>query len=428
MSKIGLSHKCLLFLRFFAIIVGCLLFLWLGFSLFGRQMVDSVYEGKNLGFLNRIVEGQASHDVGYYHDLLKNLLIKITLWGLLLCIFVFIVYLISLSKAAIALCFGLFLTIALILCSEGSLYLLKIGEKPIQTEFPPNYNHRDQSGILLPNQGKHNVSMHIKKTKEEVYNVVYSVDKYRRRIVPVENEENRDKFIMFIGCSYTFGEGVENNQTFAYEVGKNATEYTPYNYAMHGAGPFDNLARLEGIDYENEIKEKNGLLIYMYIDPHVIRTIGGGHAMNWKINDPYYEVNKDGELVRHGTFIEARPFLTRFYYILGKSRILRVLNIWFPLKITSKHIEVTAKTIEAMRDRFKLQYPDSEFYVLFYPDVLYVDEIIGELQERDIQYLDFSHLYDSKDPKYSIRKEDEHPSPLAHMTLGKKIVEELQLQ
>ena len=270
--------------------------------------------------------------------------------------------------------------------------------------------------------------MYLKRTNEEGYNVTYSIDEFHRRIVPVNNKEQRDKFVMFIGCSYTFGEGVEDNQTFTYEVGKNATEYTPYNYAVHGHGPFDNLARLEGIDYENEIKEKQGLLIYMYIDPHVIRTIGGGFSMSWKTDDPYYKDNRDGKLVRHGSFKEGRPFLTPLYYMLSKSRLLKTFKIWFPMRISSKHIDLTVKTIEAMQDRFNSQYPDSKFYVVIYPGNHYANSIIETLREKGIRYLDYSNLFDIKNPEYSIRKEDEHPSVLAHRILGKKIVEDLQLK
>ena len=149
MSKSRFNPKLRLTIRVVALILGCLALGWLGFSVFGYQMVESVYEGRSFGFLNRVVEGQTTHDVNYYYTLLKNLLGNITLCGIALCIFALIVYLISLSKEAIALCFGTFLTLMLILCAEGTLTLLKIGEKAIKVEKPSNYHHRAMTRVFI---------------------------------------------------------------------------------------------------------------------------------------------------------------------------------------------------------------------------------------------------------------------------------------
>ena len=334
----------------------------------------------------------------------------------------------NIIKNMSAVAFGLVLCLVIVLLIEGMLAVFHVGEKPAKVIYPKGYHHRDKFGIVRAKAGEQIVSMHIKQTNKIVYSIKYSIDEYSRRITPVDNVGKRNKFAMFIGCSFTFGEGVENNQTLAYYVGENTKQYTPYNYGMHGHGPFDNLARLQSIDYQNEIKEKKGVLIYTFLEPHISRTIGDSTAMQWKIRDIYYKKDKSGELVRKGTFLSQQPFHSSLYFILGKSRILRMLGITFPLKFSQKDISLTADVIEAMKKTFLSHYPQSRFYVLIYPGSLYVKEILEELNQRKIDYLDYTHLFDIHDPKYYLCKEDQHPSAFAYEVLAKKLIQDIWLK
>ena len=221
---------------------------------------------------------------------------------------------------------------------------------------------------------------------------------------------------------------MEDDQTLPAQVGQNTVSYVPYNYAMHGHGPFDSLASIENINYEQEIKEKDGILIYVFIEPHIARAIGSMKTMSWKADDVYYEQTKEGKLLRKGTFRKQRRFLTPLYIFLNKSRILKALRIDFPLKFNASHFSLTADVIKAMKEKFQLQYPHGEFYLMIFPGSLYSKEMIEEFKKRKIDYLDYTHLYPADDPRYVIAPQDEHPSPLGFQFIAKKLISDLGLK
>lgn len=44
----------------------CLVTGWILYALFGHQLIEAMYEGRSIGFLNRIIEGRAEHPVEFY--------------------------------------------------------------------------------------------------------------------------------------------------------------------------------------------------------------------------------------------------------------------------------------------------------------------------------------------------------------------------
>jgi len=120
-----------------------------------------------------------------------------------------------------------------------------------------------------------------------IYQAIYSIDRFSRRITPVKNKA--DKFLLFFGGSFTFGEGVNDNETLPYYVVKEANQYQPYNYGFHGYGPQEMLAKLESKNFASELTQKQGHLIYSFIDPHVERAAGSMYVYNgWGKDMPYF--------------------------------------------------------------------------------------------------------------------------------------------
>jgi len=48
---------------------------------------------------------------------------------------------------------------------------------------------------------------------EIIYNANYTTDKLSRRLTPVDSPDQRDKFAVFFGCSFTFGDGLNDEET-----------------------------------------------------------------------------------------------------------------------------------------------------------------------------------------------------------------------
>lgn len=260
-----------------------------------------------------------------------------------------------------------------------------------------------------------------------VYNIIYTVDEYSRRITPETTFADKDKFILFFGGSFTVGEGVENNETLPYYISQLAGKYRAYNYGFHGYGPQQMLAHLQKSNFPAEIKENDGILIYTFIDPHISRAIGAMSVYTtWGKDMPYYTFEANKNLVRYGSFSTGRPFLSTVYSILGGSQTVKYFGFDFP-QINESHIELTAAIIEESRNNFKDKFGGEEFYVVFYPTISYnySKRLIPYLEKAGIKYLDYSAL-PWKGPEFQLEG-DPHPNPNAYRSLAELITKDLKL-
>ena len=273
-----------------------------------------------------------------------------------------------------------------------------------------------------------------------IYSIKYSTDANSLRITPVDSTKPRTKYAQFYGCSMTFGEGVQSNETLPYYFGKFDSAYRPYNFAYSGYGPHQMLARLEtdltkkiaamdiapmDIAPMDIVKESTGIAFYIYINDHVNRAIGtmtnygynGGNA-------PYF--HEDGSELKHdGLFRDARRIRNWFYERMLKSNILKLFEIGYPFKITEDDYELTAEIMaQASRD-YKKQFGNDNFYVIIYPTTIDSSLIINLLRQKGVKVLDYSKLFNPTDKKYAIPY-DEHPTALANEVLIKELVKDIK--
>lgn len=74
-------------------------------------------------------------------------------------------------------------------------------------------------------------------TKEEIYNVSYTVNKYGYR--ETKSHPRANKFAVFLGDSFTFGIGVNDSETMLASFAKAAPEFHAYNFSFGGYGLHD---------------------------------------------------------------------------------------------------------------------------------------------------------------------------------------------
>lgn len=261
-----------------------------------------------------------------------------------------------------------------------------------------------------------------------IYSVHYSTDEFSRRITPMENKEDRDRFIIFFGCSFTFGEGLEDNQTLPFFTGELLPCYEPYNYGYSGYGPQNMLVRLREPNFPSQIKQRKGVMIYS--PAHVSRAIGSYKvSTNWGRNLPFFYIDKDGLLRRDGDFQTGRTLRSLLYS--GMSRI-RLLDIFLsrydiPHTFSDNDIRLTAKIIEESFKLFNSYFPDSRTYFMLLPGVDDSDQAVAQLlRKAGFQVLDFSSRQEFKIKGFVI-KHDGHPTALWNENLARLIVKELRL-
>jgi hypothetical protein len=262
---------------------------------------------------------------------------------------------------------------------------------------------------------------------ESVYDVQYSIDALGRRVTPGADAGARSTFLLFFGCSVTFGEGVDDTETLPHFVAERAPRVRPYNYAFHGYGPQQLLARLETQDLRTEVAEPDGSLVYLFIDAHVNRAIGSMVVYTgWADKAPYYRADPDGAPVRDGTLTTGRPATSILYSILGRSQLLKRAHLDVPLIITERHIDLTARILAASARRFRQQFGKGRFVVVIFPGSTHAVRLGRALDRHGVEFLDYSAVLDAADPAYAIPG-DWHPSPRAHRRLAEQLVTDLGL-
>ena len=265
---------------------------------------------------------------------------------------------------------------------------------------------------------------------KRIYRAQYSIDDHGRRAVPVAAAERRENFVLFFGCSFTYGEGLNDDETLPSFVGRLAPDYRPYNYAVGGYGPQHMLARLESGRIEAEVTERTGKLVYVFIDDHVKRAMNTMRT-DWVHHSPYYVADPSGRAVRQGNFNSARPYLYALYHdVLPHSQILRFLNmVDFPLTVSDADIELTAKIIEASAKQFFDRFGSKEFYVLLHPvgSSLYGSPLKKYLEKSAIKYIDYSGKLPWAADYYLDPVYDLHPNAVGNRLLAAKLVGDLGL-
>lgn len=333
---------------------------------------------------------------------------------------------------------GLFFTALLLYGAERVFYRLNHPAAQSQQPLPPPATHagsytRDffHPSALLGYKPRPDAQVDSIKKQGDVliYDVIYSIDAYSRRITPADNLEQRDQFILFFGDSFVFGEGVNDAETLPFYVSQMAPHYKVYNYGFTGYGPQAMLAKLQSDDLAHEVAETQGLAIYVFIDAHVERAIGSMYVHNtWGDQMPYYTLNWQGELVRQGNFTTGRPLLSGLFWLLDQSEIAKYYRVNIPAKLTSSHYGHTARIIAEARDTFRAKYNQDDFYVVIYSDEGdYFEDMLPYFEQYGLVILNYDEKMKLSSDEGLSFAGDGHPTGKAHRIVAGWIVADLGL-
>jgi hypothetical protein len=257
-----------------------------------------------------------------------------------------------------------------------------------------------------------------------VFNVVYTTDRYGRRASPVGTPGKRDRHALFFGCSFTFGEGVEDTATLPSQFGRFAPAYVPYNYGLCGYGPQQTFEKLLDPALSGEVPERDGIAVFTYLVGHEDRAIGRMRVVTeWGSSMPMWRLD-DGRLVREGLFSAAHPLLFDLYRFASRSETLSYFNVDFPLRITSSHYELVASILAAAAKVYEYRFHSDRFYVLIYPTTPKEIRMVAMLKKKGVRVLDYSRLFDPTTPGLSIEG-DGHPTPAAYARVAEQLARDV---
>jgi len=324
--------------------------------------------------------------------------------------------------------------IAILLLSEASFHsinkFLKPDIKETRTTEPPGGKYRIDDPILGYKPVANMTSWHTKAVQgKQIFRVRYAIDQYGRRITPQENTGCRDQYLLFFGGSQTFGFGLNENETLPYYVANSSPTFRTYNYAYGGYGPQHMLARLQETPIRDEISEREGMAIYLFVDDHIRRVINTMRT-RWVHRSPYYVFEDNGELARLGNFNTARPYLYRLYHdLLLKSATLDFFHMDFPLAITEEDIDTSTKIIERAYQTYKKKFKNDKFYVVihFNQASQFGGKLESKLSKLGISVLYYEKSIPLKEEFQIYRPYETHTSAKGNKVLAERLVADLAI-
>ncbi|GAB4432199.1 MAG: hypothetical protein Kow0031_13560 [Anaerolineae bacterium] len=258
-----------------------------------------------------------------------------------------------------------------------------------------------------------------------IYQVQYSITDQGRRPVPVTQPVDRQRFALFFGGSFIFGDGLADDEQLPYYLGQLAPGYTPYNFGVSGYGPTQALAQLQFQDLPAEVTQSEGIAIYTYICAHISRVVGTMERVNsFGGNMPYFALGPNNRAEYRGDFGSVYPQLPALYAVLGMSETVKYFNLSFP-PITDSHYRLTAAILAEMERELQRQFDAVDFYVLLYPGSGSCAPLLRpHLDELGVKYLDYSELLAGREPsQYFIP--DGHPTSRAQQTVAEQLARDM---
>ena len=143
-----------------------------------------------------------------------------------------------------------------------------------------------------------------------IYDVTYSIGADGLRVTPRSQSRRPPTCTVFFGDSVTFGEGVNDAETYPFRVGVEPRgETSVYNFAFSGYGPHQALAALNAGRVERTVTCSTIQFVHLAIVEHVARVAG---LAGWDRHGPRFRLNKNGTVERDGNFDDPTQLLGRW--------------------------------------------------------------------------------------------------------------------
>jgi len=207
---------------------------------------------------------------------------------------------------------------------------------------------------------------------DTVYDVYYSSDEYGRRwskeSIPDSTGKKNNlvkKHAIFLGCSFTFGDGLNDSSTFPDIFEYFHPAFKSYNYGVTGYAP-NQICLLfdEGINTLNNyaVPEDSGFCIYTFIDDHLNRVYGNSEYLNRGERTPDVCVNNNKLIVK------KRPrILIHISRFLNNSETMKYFRLTTSYPESDEFYKRFADLINYMAVKYRKIKPHGEFYVGLYP-------------------------------------------------------------
>ncbi len=254
---------------------------------------------------------------------------------------------------------------------------------------------------------------------KEVFDVTVTINDQGYRITPIHNEARTA--VIILGCSFTEGIGVEDEETYAYRLGELlGKSYQVYNFGHGGYGPHQALALLESNRLDFLKNKYDKLHFYFFnIAEHEWRSAG---IVEWDNHGPRYVIEQ-GEAVHKGTFDLSLPIFTKLWETVKKSDLMQRFFLKNFLWTRDEALTLQAAILQKMQ-KVVIEKFNSKFTVVLDPN-------LGTERAKEYQALGLKTLALYPSLKHWPESEtripmDGHPNAFSHNIFAQEIAKNIQ--
>lgn len=276
-----------------------------------------------------------------------------------------------------------------------------------------------------------------------IFDAVYTTDEVSRRTtVPAGPAEKATAQIAFLGCSFTWGSGVDDTETFSSIVAQKLPTVRVLNLGIRGGAPNDfiddlteNPQRLKPVD-----GVKKGVVVLTMIADHIERALCKTRCYTeptpfkallptgpFRLDKTRYVLH-EGTLTSAGSFRGEGEWLTNLKTLTFKSRILTKLYYDYSGYPSADDLYLFAKMVERVRD-LAIKETGHDFVVAFFPDgeSRSTMKLLKLFDELHISYFDYSKLrFDETLGHRAFYEIDRHPTAIGHAAYAELLLRDLR--
>jgi hypothetical protein len=205
-----------------------------------------------------------------------------------------------------------------------------------------------KTSLSRQSQRPKELRLQLEKNKHEKFDFVHDGKLIYRQEVETDEWGRRKSYepyfskvlVLFFGCSYTYGSGLQQQETLPYQFSK-ATQIDSANYALPAYGPHGMLRQLELLPLQEQTPSSYSSVYATYVfygfqwrratgGAAWIAKMGGGH--------PFYKLDPVSKKVSYqGVFAEVQPVKMWLVRLFSQFHLMHYLpQLWGDEKVTEE--------------------------------------------------------------------------------------------
>lgn len=251
----------------------------------------------------------------------------------------------------------------------------------------------------------------------QIADVTYRIDGNGLREIPAAVQGGPYK-VVFFGCSFMFGHGVENEQTLPYYFAQEAKgTFEGFNFAGDGWGPHQMLREIE-TGFVRRVAGAPDLAIYEAIPDHLRRVAG---RAPWE-DGPKYDLCRGDEACYSGPF-HSVDYVT-YRHWLDRSWTVKFFETHSAKLSRPSDIPLLLAVLK--RTRTLLESNGTRFVIVLWDQNELAKAMMKTLRANQFDVVALSSVFPESDLKNGLLTQgDRHPSPATNKAIATYLWEQI---